>query len=96
MSTTSTLDRTFRFENPASWSGRNWKKGDSVAVRWIDAARLNFFPQISLSGSAAVGGALSVNVVTVDVEARLTSTIVHVTGDVTVEAADQSTMTRRR
>jgi hypothetical protein len=42
MSTTSTLDRTFRFENAASWSGRNWKKGDSVAVRWIDAARLNF------------------------------------------------------
>jgi hypothetical protein len=41
MSTTSTLDRTFSFESNASWSGRSWKKGDSVAVRWVDAARLN-------------------------------------------------------
>jgi hypothetical protein len=41
MSTTSTLDRTFTFERTASWSGRSWKKGDSVAVRWVDAARLN-------------------------------------------------------
>jgi len=41
MSTTSTLDRTFTFERTASWSGRSWKKGDKVAVRWVDAARLN-------------------------------------------------------
>jgi len=41
MSTTSTLDRTFTFESNASWSGRNWQKNDSVAVRWVDAARLN-------------------------------------------------------
>jgi hypothetical protein len=41
MSTTSTLDRTFTFERSASWSGRDWQKGESVAVRWVDAARLN-------------------------------------------------------
>ena len=41
MSTTSTLDRTFSFERSATWSGRSWKKGESVAVRWFDAARLN-------------------------------------------------------
>ncbi len=41
MSTTSTLDRTFTFESDASWSGRTWQKNDSVAVRWVDAARLN-------------------------------------------------------
>jgi hypothetical protein len=41
MSTTSTLDRTFTFESNASWSGRTWQKNDSVAVRWVDAARLN-------------------------------------------------------
>jgi hypothetical protein len=42
MSTTSILDRTFTFERAASWSGRSWKKGDHVAARWVDAARLNF------------------------------------------------------
>ena len=41
VSTTSTLDRTFTFERAASWSGRNWKPGDSVAARWVDAARLH-------------------------------------------------------
>lgn len=41
MSTTSTLDRTFTFESDANWSGRSWQKNDSVAVRWVDAARLN-------------------------------------------------------
>jgi len=41
VSTTSTLDRTFTFERAASWSGRNWKPGESVAVRWVDAARLH-------------------------------------------------------
>lgn len=41
VSTTSTLDRTFTFESTANWSGRSWQKNDSVAVRWVDAARLN-------------------------------------------------------
>ncbi len=41
VSTSSILDRTFTFERSATWSGRSWKKGDSVAVRWVDAARLN-------------------------------------------------------
>ena len=41
MSTTSTLDRTFTFQTTAGWSGRSWQQGDSVAVRWVDAARLN-------------------------------------------------------
>jgi hypothetical protein len=41
VSTTSTLDRTFTFEKALAWSGRSWKEGDTVAVRWVDAARLN-------------------------------------------------------
>jgi hypothetical protein len=41
VSTTSTLDRTFTFEREASWSGRNWTAGDSVALRWVDVARLH-------------------------------------------------------
>ena len=41
MSTASNLDRTFTFDRNASWSGRSWQGGDSVAVRWVDAARLN-------------------------------------------------------
>jgi hypothetical protein len=41
VSTTSILDRTFTFEGAANWSGRSWRKSDSVAVRWVDAARLN-------------------------------------------------------
>jgi hypothetical protein len=41
VSTTSILDRTFTFDRSASWSGRHWKAGDSVALRWVDAARLN-------------------------------------------------------
>jgi hypothetical protein len=41
VSTTSTLDRTFTFETNANWSGRSWQKSDRVAVRWVDAARLN-------------------------------------------------------
>jgi hypothetical protein len=41
VSTTSTLDRTFTFERASSWSGRSWKAGDSVALRWVDAARLH-------------------------------------------------------
>lgn len=41
VSTTSPLDRSFNFEKPATWSGKRWQKGDSVAVRWMDAAKLN-------------------------------------------------------
>jgi hypothetical protein len=41
MSTSSTLDRTFTFERNARWSGRDWKEGEKVAVRWVDAARLD-------------------------------------------------------
>jgi hypothetical protein len=41
VSTTSTLDRTFVFKRAVTWSGRNWKEGDSVAVTWFDAARLH-------------------------------------------------------
>jgi hypothetical protein len=41
VSTSSTLDRTFVFEKELEWSGRNWQPGDSVAVRWMDASKLN-------------------------------------------------------
>jgi len=41
VSTTSILDRTFTFDRAASWSGRQWQVGESVALRWVDAARLN-------------------------------------------------------
>jgi hypothetical protein len=40
VSTASTLDRSFVFKRAAKWSGRDWKEGESVAVRWFDAARL--------------------------------------------------------
>jgi hypothetical protein len=40
-STSSTLDRSFVFKRAATWSGRDWKQGESVAVRWFDAARLH-------------------------------------------------------
>jgi hypothetical protein len=40
VSTSSALDRSFRFERAVTWSGRQWSAGDSLAVRWIDASRL--------------------------------------------------------
>jgi hypothetical protein len=40
VSTASTLDRTFTFARAATWSGRDWSAGDTLAVRWIDASRL--------------------------------------------------------
>ncbi|MDX2438059.1 MAG: hypothetical protein QNL88_13535 [Acidobacteriota bacterium] len=40
VSTSSVLDRTFTFARSASWSGRKWSAGDTLAVRWIDASRL--------------------------------------------------------
>lgn len=41
MSTISALDRTFSFEKALTWSGRDWEAGDTVAVRWFDAAKLD-------------------------------------------------------
>lgn len=41
VSTTSSLDRTFVFRRDGEWSGRTWSSGASVAVRWVDAARLH-------------------------------------------------------
>ncbi len=41
VSTSSKLDRTFRFRSRVSWSGREWAAGQSVAVGWTDAARLD-------------------------------------------------------
>lgn len=41
VSTTSVLDRTFTFDKGVSWSGRQWSAGDALAVRWIDASRLD-------------------------------------------------------
>jgi hypothetical protein len=43
ISTSSKLDRTFVFNRAASWSGRDWAAGEAVAVRWVDAARLDSY-----------------------------------------------------
>ncbi len=40
VSTSSSLDRTFTFERPTTWSGRNWAVGESLAIRWMDPSRL--------------------------------------------------------
>ena len=40
VSTSSVLDRTFTFNQGVNWSGRSWSKGDTVAIRWMDASRL--------------------------------------------------------
>ncbi len=39
--TDSILDRTFRFRQAMEWSGRRWTPGESVALGWSDAARLD-------------------------------------------------------
>jgi len=39
----SKLDRSFDFLKSVSWSGRDWKPGQSIAVSWVDAARLNLY-----------------------------------------------------
>lgn len=39
--TSSALDRTFLLSRALQWSGQQWQSGDSIAVRWMDAARLN-------------------------------------------------------
>lgn len=41
ISTRSRLDRTFTFNRDAVWSGRSWRRGETLATRWVDLARLN-------------------------------------------------------
>lgn len=41
VSTSSRFDRSFTFKAALEWSGRAWKAGDTVAIGWFDAARLN-------------------------------------------------------
>ena len=41
VTTRSTLDRSFDFEKPIEWSGREWQPGERLAVRWMDASRLH-------------------------------------------------------
>jgi len=41
ISTSSRLDRTFTFLVPMEWSGRSWKAKEQIALRWMDAARVN-------------------------------------------------------
>jgi hypothetical protein len=35
------LDRTFVFKRELTWSGHRWQPGDRLAIRWMDAARLD-------------------------------------------------------
>jgi hypothetical protein len=39
--TTAGLDWIFTFRESATWSGRSWNAGDRIAMRWIDASRLD-------------------------------------------------------
>ncbi len=41
VSTSSVLDRSFRFNRAMSWNGRRWDRGEVVAVMWQDASRLH-------------------------------------------------------
>lgn len=41
VSTTSQLDRTFVLSQALSWSGRSWPAKSSIALGWVDAARLH-------------------------------------------------------
>lgn len=41
ISTSSPLDRSFTFRGPFEWSGRRWTAGETVAVGWLDAMRLD-------------------------------------------------------
>jgi hypothetical protein len=41
VSTSSVLDRSFVFNQPVEWSGRQWQPGETVAVRWLDVSRLH-------------------------------------------------------
>jgi hypothetical protein len=41
VTTRSILDRSFDFEKPINWCGREWQPGERVAIRWMDASRLH-------------------------------------------------------
>jgi len=41
VSTSSVLDRTFVPNRALEWTGRSWRSGESIAMRWQDAARLD-------------------------------------------------------
>ncbi len=40
---TSTLDRSFLTKGPLTWGGRSFGAGETIAVAWVDAARLGLF-----------------------------------------------------
>lgn len=40
---TSTLDRSFLTRRPVTWAGRSFGVGQTIAVAWVDAARLGLF-----------------------------------------------------
>jgi hypothetical protein len=40
---TSTLDRSFVVRQPLAWGGRSWSEGETIAVSWVDAAKLRAF-----------------------------------------------------
>jgi len=40
---TSTLDRSFLTRRPLTWGGRSFGAGQTIAVAWVDAARLGLF-----------------------------------------------------
>jgi hypothetical protein len=40
---TSTLDRSFVTQRPLTWAGKSFDAGQTIAVAWVDAARLGFF-----------------------------------------------------
>jgi hypothetical protein len=39
--TSSVLDRTFLLGRSLEWSGRTWRNGESIALSWMDASRLD-------------------------------------------------------
>jgi hypothetical protein len=43
MKRTSVLDRSFVVRRPLTWGGRPWTTGTTVAVRWVDTARLRSY-----------------------------------------------------
>jgi len=40
---TSTLDRSFQTKRPLTWGGHSFGAGQTIAVAWVDAARLGLF-----------------------------------------------------
>jgi hypothetical protein len=40
---TSALDRSFVAKRPFDWAGRSWSTGQTIAVAWVDTARLQSF-----------------------------------------------------